>query len=121
MKQAPSKDTFVLHQFGLSYTCYITTDKYHSTKALAVQLVSWDEDMGMWVPHATISINCDKEVMLSLGLEEFVFKDYSENEGLLQQMTELGIVEDTGRTVDLPYATCQCVRLTSKARDYIAP
>ena len=116
----PSESSFMLHQFGVSYVCYLTKHKYANTQALAVQVISWDEETKMWGPHAKVSINCDKEVMLSLGLDEFVFKDYSENEGMLLQFIDIGIVEDTGRTIDLPYAHAPVVRLTSKAAQYFA-
>lgn len=38
---------------------------------------------------------------------EFVFKTYSENDGLLEAMTRAGIVEQTGRFVDVGVAGAQ--------------
>jgi hypothetical protein len=65
-------------------------ERYAIDGGLAVQLI--DEADGM--PYATVSINVEG---LDLAKDEFVFKTYSENEGLREAMIEAGIVERTGR------------------------
>ena len=64
---------------------------------LAVQLI--DESDGM--DYATVSLNLGG---MRLADDEFVFKTYSENEGLLEAMVQVGIVETTGRVVEVGMA-----------------
>jgi len=52
----------------------------------------FDESSGE--PFAVASVNVDG---LDLRADEFVFKTYSENEGLLEAMLGAGIIEPTGR------------------------
>ena len=51
--------------------------------------------------YATASINV---VGVRLADDEFVFKTYSENDGLLEAMIAAGIVQKTGRSVEVGMA-----------------
>jgi hypothetical protein len=79
---------------GRPLTVTVQTDKYLHGGNLAVRLM--DEAHGMY--YATLSTNVEG---VSLSDDEFVFKNYSENEGLLEAMVGAGVVEMTGRSCDL--------------------
>lgn len=85
---------------------FVSTDAY-THGGLAVQLM--DESDGEL--YATVSIYVSG-VRLAEG--EFIFKTYSENEGLLESMLKAGIVEETGRYFDLafgePQPICRLVK-----------
>jgi hypothetical protein len=66
----------------------IRTDRYPNGR-LAVQLLQNGED------YATLSVNLPME---SIGRDEFIFKTYSENEGLYEELLRAGVIEWTGRT-----------------------
>lgn len=68
----------------------------------AVQLICADDDECF----ATLSVNVDN---LELPPGEFVFKTYSENEGYLEDLIAVGIVERTGREVAVGMAGFQPV------------
>jgi hypothetical protein len=74
---------------------------------LAVQLM--DELDGEL--YATDSIHVRG---VRLAQDEFIFKTYSENDGLLESMLDAGIVEETGRSVELgftgPQPICRLVK-----------
>lgn len=73
-------------------TVSVRTDRYvHG--GLAVELYCEDGE-----PYATVSINVPG---VPLPADEFVFKTYSENEGLLEAMLAAGVVELAGRDTDL--------------------
>jgi hypothetical protein len=65
----------------------IITDRYGNGR-LAVQLVENGEG------YATVSVNLPME---HIGRDEFVFKTYSENEGLYEALLRAGVIEWTGR------------------------
>lgn len=78
----------------------VKTDRYRHGGGLVVEVI--DEEDGM--PYATVSVNLG---ISSLADDEFVFKTYSENEGLLEAMLAAGIVERTERTVEVGMAGAQ--------------
>lgn len=85
----------------MSYECHshwlsVETGEY-SNGRLAVQLLE-EPDREYF---ATVSVNIEE---LDLSQDEFVFKTYSENGGLFEAMIAAGIVEPTGRVVDLGFA-----------------
>jgi hypothetical protein len=51
--------------------------------------------------YATVSVNVPGE---SLPAGEFVFKTYSENEGLLEQLLATGVIEQTRHSVRVGFA-----------------
>src|SRR5437763_1944588 len=67
----------------------VVTDEYTHGGGLAVHLVCEDGE-----PYATVSVNVEG---VRLAADEFVFKTYSENEGLIQAMLAAGAVAITGR------------------------
>ena len=68
----------------------IQTNRYTNGN-LAVQLMQEGE------PYATLSTNVEG---VTMDNDCFIAKNYSENEGLLDQFVESGLFEDTGRKVD---------------------
>jgi hypothetical protein len=86
--------TFLFTTGGLTYRLQVRADTYAAGGGLAVLLI--DESDGMY--FATASINVKG---LNLSDDEFVFKTYSENEGLLEAMLAAGVIGLTGRSVDL--------------------
>jgi hypothetical protein len=85
--------TFTLHRFGESWKLSVLTDHYLHGGRLAVQLLCEDGE-----PFATVSVNVDG---VRLATDEFVFKTYSENEGLLEVMLAAGFVELTGQCAEI--------------------
>jgi hypothetical protein len=79
---------------GMPIAVSVHTDRYTHGGGLAVQLI--DDADGM--DYATLSVNVQGT---SLADDEFVFKNYSENEGLLEAMLGAAVVELTGRSCDL--------------------
>jgi hypothetical protein len=76
-----------------TYTLVVQMERYMHGGGLVVDLVSEDDGE----PYTTVSVNLG---VSGLADDEFVFKTYSENEGLLEKMLAAGIVEDTGRTAE---------------------
>lgn len=66
----------------------ILTDRYANNDRLAVFAVENGE------PYTDLSVNMPEE---ALADGEFIFKTYTENEGLFEQFVEAGAVEFTGR------------------------
>ena len=79
-----------------SYCLSVELDEYRSG-GLAVQLL--EEPSQEY--FTTVSVNVEG---LNISDDEFVFKTYSENEGLFEAMLAAGIVEPTGRSVSLGFA-----------------
>jgi hypothetical protein len=87
-------------RFGAVWDCVIRGERYRNGQpAWLAYDVENDE------PVVTITVNMADygHVMPEDGSEIFV-KNYSENEGILEQLVEQGIVEDTGRRLDAGYA-----------------
>jgi hypothetical protein len=66
----------------------IETGRYPNDR-LAVQLVENGEDF------ATVSVNLPDE---AIDPNEFAFKNYSENDGLLEELVRAKVIELTGKT-----------------------
>ncbi len=84
----------------------VVTDEYVYGKNLAVLLV----DESASEIYTTVSINVPG---VRLPKDEFIFKTYSENTGLLGAMLAAGIIETTGRSIpigcDEPQPVCRLV------------
>lgn len=78
---------------------FVSTNAY-THGGLVVQLI----DELYKEQYATVSIYVRG---VRLADDEFVFKTYSENEGLLESMLKAGIVEETGRSVVLSFGEPQ--------------
>jgi hypothetical protein len=85
---------------GAEWDCVIRGQRYRDGQP-AWQ--AYDAEDG--APVATITVNMADygHIMPEDGSEIFV-KNYSENEGILEQLVEQGIVEDTGGRLDAGYA-----------------
>jgi len=81
--------TFEFTKYG-PHSLFVQTDRYTFGGGLVVDLI---DETGE--PYARVSINFGSR----LADDEFVFKTYSENDGLLEAMLAAGVVETTGRFV----------------------
>lgn len=72
---------------GESRDVEIVTGRYDNDR-LAVQLIEGVADF------ATVSVNLPDE---AIGPNEFAFKNYSENEGLLEALLKAEVIELTGK------------------------
>lgn len=86
--------TMTISHCGRHVTVSIHADRYTHGGGLAVQLI--DEADGM--PYATVSVNFEG---LTLKDDEFVFKTYSENEGLLEELLAADVIGLTGQSTEL--------------------
>lgn len=78
-----------IDHFG-PHEVHLTTGRYTNGR-IAVQLIENGE------PYATVSVNVPEA---PIGDDEFFVKNYSENEGLLEELLRVGLLEFTGRFVD---------------------
>src|SRR4051812_2785410 len=86
--------TFEFNKYG-PRKLSVETDQYKFGGGLVVDLI---DEAGE--PYARVSINCE----VPLADDEFVFKTYSENDGLLEVMLAAKIIETTGRFVGVGLA-----------------
>lgn len=82
-----------INHMGRQVAVTIRLERYQGG-GLAVQLMDPTEE-GM--DYATVSINLG----VPLQDDEFVFKTYSENEGLLEALVDARVVEMTGRFAEV--------------------
>jgi len=87
--------------------CEVYFSKYQNNDRVAIQLV--DKETGE--PYATASVNLPNQ---DLEPDEVAIKDYSEGEGMLNDLVEAGIVEDTGKAVGSGYVMIPIARLLKK-------
>lgn len=73
---------------GKKYRVRVQVEKYECNGRMAVSLLLRGESY--WY----ISVNCPE---VKIACDEFIFKTYSENEGLFEQLVSQGIVEPTGQ------------------------
>jgi len=104
--------TFI--HFNTKHEGQFQFDRYASDNKLAVQIMSRTEDGKFLEPYATVSV-CTEHTLESE--DEFVAKEYSENEGLVQQFIDAGYFEETGRTVQFGYVSGRILRLLPKAKE----
>src|SRR4051794_36853865 len=78
--------TVTLSHLGRLVTVSIQIDRYAHGGGLAVQLIDASDGMD----YATVSVNVRG---VTLADDEFVFKTYSENEGLLEGMLAALVVD----------------------------
>lgn len=81
----------------------IVTDRYMNGRQ-AVQLVEDGED------YATLSMNIPEA---AIGPDEFLVKDYGENEGLIEQFVAAGVIVPTGQVIELPIGRCPVYQLAA--------
>ena len=85
-----NKKTFTLNLFGEDNELYLELNNYRNNNALAVELISTDEE-----PYATVSVNLPESA--ELPKDEFFLKNWSENEEIAQQLIEKKIIIPTGK------------------------
>lgn len=89
--------SFEFNHLGKTYKGHIEKATYPNGR-LAVVL--HDEESG----YAKLSINVPEYKNIAEG--EFVFKNYSENEGLYEEMLRLGVIKPTGKYASSGYVSC---------------
>lgn len=66
-------------------------------------------------PACTFSIWISQSTP-GLPEDQFVFKNYSENEGMLEALKEAGVVKETGQIAEVGFVECPVVRLIDPER-----
>lgn len=84
--------------------CFIEYNNYQHGDGIAVQLY----DVADGLPFATVSVNVKG---ITLGANEFIFKTYGENEGMIEPFIANKIVQYTGREVTVGFTTCPIVEV----------
>jgi hypothetical protein len=77
--------------------------KYDNDR-IAIQLLDAEDNS----PIATASINLPD---IELEKDEVIIKDYSENEGILQVLLDAGILEKTGKSVNVGFVNVKICKL----------
>lgn len=80
---------------------WFETDYYQESGGIALRLMTSEG------PYATLSVcvpTTSRKVLLNP--DEFVAKNYSENEGLCEQFVQQGVFQDTGKEVQVGFASC---------------
>lgn len=95
------ENTFTLRRFG-EQNLRFAVGQYQNSSNTAVQIISADGGE----EYAMISVNVPG-VLLREG--DFVFKGYSENEGLLPELLAASLVEVTGGMVQVGMAGTQLI------------
>lgn len=90
--------------------------EYTQNGRVAVELLGWENEYEYMERYAVLSVN-DDEVAIEDG--EFIAKEYSENEGLVQQFIDAGFFEDTGKRCALGHVDdVRILRILPKARQH---
>lgn len=96
--------TFQFHHRRKDYDGELSTyHRYNDNGNTVVRLLSrpvWADNNVPWELYATLSVNTD--VVLSEGV--FVFKTYSENAGLYEEILQNGLIRPTGDFVVCGFA-----------------
>lgn len=96
--------TFIFTHRGEDYEGQLVTHhRYNDNGNIAVRLLSrsvGSEEDEPWEMYATLSVNTD--VVLPEGL--FVFKTYSENAGLYEEILQQRLIKPTGDSVVCGFA-----------------
>ena len=87
--------------------CDVYFTKYRDNNRVAILL----QDKETGEPYATASVNLPHQTLKS---DEVAIKDYSEGEGMLDDLVAAGIVEDTGKAVGSGYVMIPIARLLKK-------
>lgn len=85
------------------YICKVAIMKYDNDR-IAIQLLDAEDNS----PIATASINLPE---VKLEKDEVIIKDYSENEGILQVLLDAGILEKTGKSVNVGFVNVKICKL----------
>ena len=88
-------------------------------KGIKVVVTEKDPDTGMEFPYYTASVWADRTP--ELRENEFVLKNYSENEGLDNILLSHGVIELVGEDVIVGRCVCPVVRLTKKDNWFADP
>jgi hypothetical protein len=78
-------------------------ETYQDNGRIAIQIVT---EMG--TPWFMATINLPEIPLLP---DEVIIKNYSENEGILDELLKAGIVEETGVFVQVGYNTCPICKI----------
>lgn len=93
---------YEITHLGATFKVKLLKWEYANNRNLRVGLVLENGE-----PYRTLSVNTDRELPITC----FVFKNYSENEGLLEEFERLGVVKQTGQFVKCGHVDCPIVEL----------
>lgn len=92
----------------------INVMKSHYTNNDSLALISFQED---GEPFATFSTNLG--LSGHLPKNQFFFKTWSENEGMLEQLEAAGIVRSLGKSVPSGFCRAELVELVADVEEYL--
>lgn len=96
----------------------VRVEKYADLSGPAVQLYAPDEELDGWIDQlATVSVNLHP---LAPAPGCIWVKDYSENEGMLDQMEAAGLLARTGRTTTSGYVTVPEARMIGALAELVS-
>lgn len=85
------------------HTLAVCFRKYRDSGRTGIVLICEDGE-----PYATATMNVPE---VNLAENEVLIKNYSENRGVLEALTEAGIIENTGRSAVSGFVTAPICRL----------
>lgn len=93
----------------MDWNCEVVLGKYNNGRT-SIQLVASEdgEDICEGEPIATASVNIPT---IPLASDEVMIKNYSENEGILEALTQANIVKPTGKCVDTGFVSVPVCKL----------
>ena len=99
--------TFNLTAYGetLKVTPHFST---YTNLRVHLTLLYWDTEFEAWFPHCTLSTNLPDQ---HLNPDEFFIKDWSENEPIVAELVERGMLIPTGREVISGFVAPQVMKL----------
>ena len=100
---------FKFQHRGTTYTGKLVIARYQNN-SIAVLLKNLASDGDSWEVYSKLSINIEELDLTNTNC--IAAKNYSENEGLLEEMIRLGFFEDTGVKWATGYVTVPMLRLT---------
>jgi hypothetical protein len=107
------------HQGCYSFSHYFYPD-YPSRLAVTIYELIEDDDPedNYWEQFGPISINIPEAD--NIGENEFAVKEYSELEGFVQQLIDMGHFEDTGKRTSCGYVqNVRILRVLPKAKELV--
>ena len=88
------------------WSCWVKLERYPADNSIAIRLI--DENDSSPIAIATV---CLIQHGLTPPEGHCYIKNYSENKGILDALTEAGVVEPTGETVSFGYVEAHVCRV----------
>lgn len=87
-----------------SWVCHMQIRTYNRPRRVAIQLTDANDGS----PIATATVNVPG---VELADDEVIIKDYAENTGMLQALSDAGVVRTTGRSVAVGFVDAPVCKL----------